>query len=191
VRIFPNVSLAERISPVGIYVSVGPVNNLSQAINIFERVLKISPDGRFINSTNTTLFGAKLTTELEKMRIARRWIINNHGQLKSWCLNVHQLERQGADIQSRVDELEELNESLRERDKTKDDAIAQLSGQLMTLTVRLQEIEGKFVVPLPFSCVVWLTLIRFILDNLSNLSMIRGRIFSTLADFFVLALVPL
>jgi integrase len=58
-------------------------------------------------------------------------------------LNVHQLERQGADIRSRVDELEELNESLRERDKTKDDAIAQLSDQLMTLTVRLHEIEKR------------------------------------------------
>ena len=58
-------------------------------------------------------------------------------------LNIHQLERQGADIQSRVNELEELNESLRERDKTKDDAIAQLSDQLMTLTVRLQEIERR------------------------------------------------
>jgi integrase len=58
-------------------------------------------------------------------------------------MNVHQLERQGADIQSRVDELEELNESLRERDRTKDDAIAQLSDQLMTLTVRLQEIERR------------------------------------------------
>ena len=34
-------------------------------------------------------------------------------------LNVHQLERQGADIQSRVNELEELNQSLRERDKPK------------------------------------------------------------------------
>ncbi|MGB7661879.1 MAG: tyrosine-type recombinase/integrase [Nitrososphaeraceae archaeon] len=58
-------------------------------------------------------------------------------------LNVHQLERQGADIRSRVDELEELNESLRDRDRTKDDAIAQLSDQLMTLTVRLQEIERR------------------------------------------------
>jgi len=58
-------------------------------------------------------------------------------------LNVHQLERKGADIQSKVDELEELNESLRERDKTKDDAIAQLSDQLMTITVRLQEIERR------------------------------------------------
>jgi integrase/uncharacterized coiled-coil protein SlyX len=58
-------------------------------------------------------------------------------------LNVHQLERKGADIQSKVDELKELNHSLVERDRTKDDAIAQLSDQLMTLTVRLQEIERK------------------------------------------------
>lgn len=58
-------------------------------------------------------------------------------------LNLPQLERKGADIQSKVDELEELNHSLLERDRTKDDAIAQLSDQLMTLTVRLQEIERK------------------------------------------------
>ena len=56
---------------------------------------------------------------------------------------MHQLERKGADIQSKVDELEELNHSLLDRDKTKDDAIAQLSDQLMTLTVRLHEIERK------------------------------------------------
>ena len=58
-------------------------------------------------------------------------------------LNIHQLERQGADIQSKVEELEELNQSLRDRDKIKDDAIAQLSDQLMALTVRLQEIERR------------------------------------------------
>jgi hypothetical protein len=39
-------------------------------------------------------------------------------------LDIHQLERQGADIQSKVEELEELNPSLRNRDKMKDDAIA-------------------------------------------------------------------
>jgi integrase len=32
-------------------------------------------------------------------------------------LNVHQLERQGADIQTKVEELEELNQTLRNRDK--------------------------------------------------------------------------
>jgi hypothetical protein len=58
-------------------------------------------------------------------------------------LNIHQLERQGADIQSKVEELEDLNQSLRNRDKMKDDAIAQLSDQVMALTTRMQEFERK------------------------------------------------
>ena len=58
-------------------------------------------------------------------------------------LNVHQLERQGADIQSKVQELEELNQSLRNHDKMKDDAIAHLSDQLVALSVRLQDIERR------------------------------------------------
>ena len=36
-------------------------------------------------------------------------------------LNIHQLERQGADILSRVNKLEEANQYLREGDKNKDD----------------------------------------------------------------------
>jgi hypothetical protein len=60
-------------------------------------------------------------------------------------LNIHQLERQGADIQTKVEELEELNQSLRQRDKVKDDAIAQLSDQLVSLSARLQEIERRQV----------------------------------------------
>jgi integrase len=58
-------------------------------------------------------------------------------------LNVQQLERQGADIQTKVEELEEVNQSLRQHDKVKDDAISQLSDQLMVLTTRLQELEKK------------------------------------------------
>jgi hypothetical protein len=58
-------------------------------------------------------------------------------------LNIHQLERQSADIQSKVEELEDVNSSLRERDKVKDDAIAHLSDQLLALSTRLQEIERK------------------------------------------------
>ena len=50
-------------------------------------------------------------------------------------LHVHQLERQGADIQTKVEELEEQNQSLRQRDKVKDDAIAQLSDQLVSLSL--------------------------------------------------------
>jgi hypothetical protein len=45
-------------------------------------------------------------------------------------LNVHQLERQGADIQSKVE-------------KMKDDAIAHLSDQLVAITTRLQEVERR------------------------------------------------
>jgi hypothetical protein len=58
-------------------------------------------------------------------------------------LNIPELERQGADIQSKVEELEDLNQSLRNRDKIKDDAIAQLSDQLMALTARMQDLERK------------------------------------------------
>jgi ABC-type transporter Mla subunit MlaD len=53
------------------------------------------------------------------------------------------LERQGADIQTKVEELDDLNQALRNRDKMKDDAIAQLSDQVMALTARMQEIERK------------------------------------------------
>jgi hypothetical protein len=59
----------------------------------------------------------------------------------STFLNVPQLERQGADIQTKVEELEMVNQSLRCRDKLKGDAIAQLSDQLVALLTRLQEIE--------------------------------------------------
>jgi len=39
--------------------------------------------------------------------------------------------------------LEELNQSLRQHDKVKDDDIAQLSDQLVSSSARLQEIERK------------------------------------------------
>jgi hypothetical protein len=42
-----------------------------------------------------------------------------------------------------IKELEELNQAFRNRDKMKDDAIAQLSDQVMALTTRMQEIERK------------------------------------------------
>jgi hypothetical protein len=58
-------------------------------------------------------------------------------------LDIHQLERQGADIQTKVEELDELNQSIRQRDKVKDDVMAQLSDQLMSLSSRLPEIERR------------------------------------------------
>jgi integrase len=58
-------------------------------------------------------------------------------------LNIPQLERQGADIQTKVEELEQLNQSMRDRDKMKDDAIAHLSDQLIALTARLDSMERR------------------------------------------------
>jgi hypothetical protein len=53
------------------------------------------------------------------------------------------LERQRAGMQSKIEELEQLNQSMRNRDKMKDDAIAHLSDQLIALTVRLDSIEKR------------------------------------------------
>lgn len=39
--------------------------------------------------------------------------------------------------------MDELNQSLRQRDKVKDDAITQLSGQFVALSVILQDIERR------------------------------------------------
>jgi hypothetical protein len=43
---------------------------------------------------------------------------------------INQLETQGGDIQTKLEELEQLNQSTRGLDKMKDDAIAHLSYQL-------------------------------------------------------------
>ena len=58
-------------------------------------------------------------------------------------LNIHQLERQGADIQTKIEELEQLNQSMRDHDKMKDEAIAHLSDQLIAIMGRLQELERR------------------------------------------------
>ena len=58
-------------------------------------------------------------------------------------LNIHQLERQGADIQTKIEELEQSNQSMRDHDKMKDDAIAHLSDQLIAIMGRLQELERR------------------------------------------------
>jgi TolA-binding protein len=48
-------------------------------------------------------------------------------------LNVPHLERQGADLQTKIEELQIINQSLRENDKVKEDALANLSDQLLIL----------------------------------------------------------
>ena len=56
-------------------------------------------------------------------------------------LNVPQLERQGADLQTKIEELQIINRSLRENDKIKEDALAHLSDQLLVLSERIQQLE--------------------------------------------------
>ena len=58
-------------------------------------------------------------------------------------LNIHQLERQCADIQTKLEELEQFNQSMRDHDKMKDEAIAHLSDQLIAIMGRLQELERR------------------------------------------------
>jgi hypothetical protein len=58
-------------------------------------------------------------------------------------LNVPQLERQGADLQTKVEELQLINQSLRENDKIKEDALSHLSDQLLVISERMQQLERK------------------------------------------------
>ena len=54
-------------------------------------------------------------------------------------LNVPQLEDQGADLQTKIEELQIINQSLREKnDKMKEDIIANLSDKLIVLSERLK-----------------------------------------------------
>jgi len=57
-------------------------------------------------------------------------------------LNIHQLEKHGADIPSKVNELKEVNQCLRERDKSKNAVITMQSNQLLTIT-ETKGIESK------------------------------------------------
>ncbi len=55
-------------------------------------------------------------------------------------LNVPQLEGQGTDLQTKVEELQIINQSLREKnDKMKKDIIANLSDKLIILSERFKE----------------------------------------------------
>jgi hypothetical protein len=88
----------------------------------------------FIGHSGSTYWTKKDSEKAEIFRKIERYLT---------FLNIPQLERQGADEQTKVEELEELNQSLRNRDKLKDDAISQLSDQLVALSTRLQEIERR------------------------------------------------
>ena len=56
-------------------------------------------------------------------------------------LNIQQLNRQGADLDTKVEELQDINQVLREKDKMKEDVIANLSDKLIRLSERLDALE--------------------------------------------------
>ena len=60
--------------------------------------------------------------------------------------NVPQIERQGADLQTKIEELRIINQSLRENDNVKEDALAHLSDQLLVLSERIQQLERKQII---------------------------------------------
>ena len=54
------------------------------------------------------------------------------------------MERQGVDLQTRIEELQIKNHLLRDNNKVKeDDALAHLSDQLLVLSERIQQLERK------------------------------------------------
>jgi hypothetical protein len=56
-------------------------------------------------------------------------------------LNIQQLKRQGPDLETKIEELKDINQVLREKDKMKEDVIAKLSDKLIMLSERLDAIE--------------------------------------------------
>jgi integrase len=56
-------------------------------------------------------------------------------------LNIQQLNRQGADLETKIEELQDINQVLREKDKMKEDVIANLSDKLIMLSERLDAVE--------------------------------------------------
>ena len=56
-------------------------------------------------------------------------------------LNIQQLKRQGADLETKIEELKDINQVLREKDKMKEDVIANLSDKLLMLPKKLDAIE--------------------------------------------------
>jgi hypothetical protein len=56
-------------------------------------------------------------------------------------LNIQQLKRQGADLETKIEELKDINQVLREKYKMKEDVIANLSDKLIMLSERLDAIE--------------------------------------------------
>ena len=49
-------------------------------------------------------------------------------------LSIQQLNRQGADLETKIEELQDINQLLRDKDKMKEDVISNLSDKLIMLS---------------------------------------------------------
>jgi len=56
-------------------------------------------------------------------------------------VNIQQLKRQGVDLETKIEELKDINQVLREKDKMTEDVIANLSDKLIMLPETLDAIE--------------------------------------------------
>jgi integrase len=87
----------------------------------------------FIGHSSVSTYYRK--TEIEKIEIFRK--IESH----LTYLDYPTLEQKGADVQAKVDHLENENQRLRHNDQMKEDALATLSDQVMKLMVEVQELK--------------------------------------------------
>ena len=51
------------------------------------------------------------------------------------------MNRQGVDLETKIEELQDINQVLKEKDKMKEDVIANLSDKLIMLLERLDAVE--------------------------------------------------
>ena len=65
-------------------------------------------------------------------------------------LNIQQLNRQGADLETKIEELKDVNQVLREKDKMKEDVIANLSDKLIIYIKILEWFNYLFFNPYLF-----------------------------------------
>ena len=56
-------------------------------------------------------------------------------------MNIQQLKRQGVGLETKIEELKDINQVLREKDKMTEDVIANLSNKLIMLPEKLDAIE--------------------------------------------------
>ena len=54
---------------------------------------------------------------------------------------ISHLERQGADLETKIEELQDINQVLREKDKMKEDLVGNLSDKLTMFSERLDAVE--------------------------------------------------